>query len=201
MMKIKRFVAGSMAGCLFLTMAGCQTYGEGAGAGAAVGALAGGIIGHQSGNALEGALIGAAAGALVGVIAHDIKVRRQKTREETVETYKYTPSQGEVIQIESTDVVPLVVGPGATVTASLQYAIITGTAGTPVTETRQLRRESDNKILGDLSSKKFTREDGTWLTTQEIKLPDNLRPGDYAIVQRVQTPQSAVFGTATFTVR
>lgn len=199
MMKIKRFVAGSMAGCLFLTMAGCQTYGEGAGAGAAVGALAGGIIGHQSGNALEGALIGAAAGALVGVIAHDIKVRRQKTREETIETYKYTPSQGEVIQIESTDVVPLVAAPGSTITASLQYAIITGTAGTPVTETRQLR--FGEKILGDLSSKKFTREDGTWLTTQEIQLPSNLKPGEYSIIQRVETPQSSVFHTATFTVR
>jgi len=199
MIKIKRFVAASMAGCLVVTLAGCQTYGEGAGAGAAVGALAGGIIGHQSGNALEGALIGAAAGALVGVVAHDIKVRRQKSREETVETYKYTPGQDEVLQIESTDVTPLIVGPGATITASLQYAIITGTAGTPVTETRQLR--FGEKILGDLSSKKFTREDGTWLTTQEIQLPNNLKPGEYSIVQHVKTPQSSVYNTAMFTVR
>jgi len=182
-----------------LSMAGCQTYGEGAGAGAAVGALAGGIIGNQSGNAFEGALIGAAAGALVGVVAHDIKVQRAKSRAQTVETYKYEPSQGEVLQIEDTSVAPMVARPGATITASLQYAIIGGSAGTPVTETRRLLR--GEKVISDVSSKKFTREDGTWLTTQEIKLPDNLQPGQYSLIQKVDTPQSSVFGTATFTVQ
>lgn len=196
---VKRWTAAVMACCLFLTMAGCQTYGEGAGAGAAVGALAGGIIGHQSGNALAGAAIGAAAGALVGVIAHDIKVQRAKNRAQTVETYKYEPTQGEVLQLEDSTVTPQVVRPGSTITASLQYAIIGGSAGTPVTETRRLLR--GEKVLSDLSSKKFTREDGTWLTTQDIKLPDNLQPGQYSLIQKVDTPLSSVFGTATFTVQ
>lgn len=199
MTTMKRWTAGVMASCLFLTMAGCQTYGEGAGAGAAVGALAGGIIGNQSGNALEGALIGAAAGALVGVIAHDIKVQRAKNREQTVETYKYQPSQGEVLQIEEYFVTPNAVAPGATITASLQYALIGGSGGTPVTETRRLLR--GEKIISDVSSKKFTREDGTWLTTQDINLPDNLQPGQYTLIQKVDTPTQSISGNAEFTVQ
>ncbi len=199
MTTMKRWTAAVMACCLFMTMAGCQTYGEGAGAGAAVGALAGGIIGHQSGNALAGAAIGAAAGALVGVIAHDIKVQRAKTREQTVETYKYTPGSGEVLQIEDTTVSPAFTRPGATISTSLQYAIIGNSAGTPVTETRRLVR--GEKVIADLSSKKFTREDGTWLTTQDIKLPDSLQPGVYTLIQRVETPQSSVFSSANFTVQ
>lgn len=199
-MNIKnRWVAGALSTCLILTMAGCQTYGEGAGAGAAVGALAGGIIGNQSGNALAGAAIGAAAGALVGVVAHDIKVQRAKDRAQTVETYKYQPSQGEVLQIEDSTVTPQVARPGAMVTATLQYAIIGGSAGTPVTETRRL--VYGEKVISDVSSKKFTREDGTWLTTQDIKLPDSLKPGQYSLIQKVDTPQSSVFQTSNFTVQ
>lgn len=199
MITMNRWTSGVMAACLFLTMAGCQTYGEGAGAGAAVGALAGGIIGNQSGNALAGAAIGAAAGALVGVVAHDIKVQRAKDRAQTVETYKYQPGQGEVLQIEDTTVTPQVARAGATVSATLQYALITGTAGTPVTETRRLLR--GERVISDVSSKKITREDGTWLTTDNIKLPDSLQPGQYSLIQKVDTPQSSVFSTATFTVQ
>jgi hypothetical protein len=199
MINLKRWTAGAMASCLFLSMAGCQTYGEGAGAGAAVGALAGGIIGNQSGNALAGAAIGAAAGALVGVVAHDIKVQRAKDRAATVETYKYQPSQGEVISLEEYFVTPNAARAGTMITSSLQYALITGTAGTPVTETRRLLR--GGQVIADLSSKKFTREDGTWLTTQDVKLPDNLQPGRYTLVQKVETPTQFISGNADFTVQ
>ena len=199
MTTMKKWIAGSMACCLILGMAGCQTYGEGAGAGAALGAIAGGIIGHQSGHALEGAAIGAALGGVAGLIAHDIKVQRAKNRQQTVEQYHYEPSHGEVLEMEQYFVTPSVVAPGSTITASLQYAILGNSNGTPVTETRQLLQHE--RIIGNLSSKKFTRQDGTWLTTQEISLPNNLKPGEYSLVQRVETPQSSIFGTATFTVR
>lgn len=199
MSMMKRSIAVCMACCLVLAMAGCQTYGEGAGAGAAVGAIAGGIIGHQSGRALEGAAIGAALGGLVGLIAHDIKVQRAKSRQQTVETYKYEPSQGEVLSLEESSVTPQVTVAGGTITASLQYAIIGASDGTEVTETRRLLR--GEKVMADLSSKKFTRLDGTWLTTQEFVLPSNLKPGEYSLIQKVETSQSSIFGTATFTVQ
>ncbi len=199
MNSMKRWIAGSMACCLIFTMAGCQTYGEGAGAGAAVGALAGGIIGHQSGRALEGAVIGAALGGLVGLIAHDIKVQRAKSRQQTVETYNYQPSQGEVLSLEQYFVTPQVTHAGGKITASLQYALIGGTDGTPVTETRRLLK--GERVIADLSSRKFDRQDGTWLTTQEFTLPSNLDPGKYSLIQKVETAQSSIFGTATFTVQ
>lgn len=199
MMTMKRWIAGSMACCLILSMAGCQTHGQGAGLGAATGAVAGGIIGHQSGRALEGAAIGAALGGLAGLIAHDIKAQRAKNRQETVEEYKYEPTQGEVLQLEDSFVTPSVASPGSKITASLQYALIGSNDGTTVTETRRLLR--GEKVLSDLSSKKFTRQDGTWLTTQDITLPDNLKPGQYSLVQRVETAESSIFGTAEFTVR
>ena len=78
-----------------LALVGCETYGQGAGLGAALGAGAGAIIGHQSGHALEGAAIGALVGTAAGLIAHDIKARKQKSREQTVQEYNYQPSQGE----------------------------------------------------------------------------------------------------------
>lgn len=195
----KRWIAGAMASCLVVVMAGCQTYGEGAGAGAAVGAVAGGIIGHQSGRALEGAVIGAALGGLVGLIAHDIKVQRAKSRQQTVEQYKYTPSQGEVLSIEEYFVTPDVTRSGGRITSSLQYAILGATDGTEVTETRRLLR--GEQVVAELSSKKFTRQDGTWLTTQEFTLPNNLKPGEYKLDQRVETRESRISGVATFVVQ
>lgn len=188
-----------MACCLVVVMSGCQTYGEGAGAGAAVGAIAGGIIGHQSGRALEGAAIGAALGGLVGLIAHDIKVQRAKSRQQTVEQYNYTPSQGEVLSIEEYFVSPGVARPGERITASLQYALLGASEGTQVTETRRLLR--GEKVIAELSSKKFTRQDGTWLTTQDFTLPNNLKPGEYTLDQRVETSESRISGLAAFVVQ
>lgn len=196
---MKRWIAAGTACCLVLAMAGCQTYGEGVGLGAGVGAVAGGIIGNQSGRAVEGAIIGAALGGLVGLIAHDIKVQRAKSRQQTVEALNYQPSQGEVLSLEESSVSPEVTVAGGKITASLQYALIGATDGTPVTETRQLLR--GERIIGELSSKKFTREDGTWLTTQEFTLPGNLKPGEYSLIQRVETGQSKIFGTALFSVQ
>lgn len=198
---LKKNVAGGIACCLIFTMAGCQTYGEGAGAGATLGAIAGGVIGHQSGRALEGAAIGAAIGGLAGLIAHDIKVQRAKSRQQTMEQYQYEPApdRGELLKLEEYYVSPSVAAPGSRIAASLQYAILGPGNSTPVTETRRLMQ--GDKVIADLSSETFTRQDGTWLTTQDFSLPNNLRPGEYVLVQRVETPQSSVFGAARFTVR
>ena len=195
----KRWIAAATAFCLGLTLAGCQTYGESASLGAVLGGTAGAIIGHQSGHALEGAAIGAALGGLTGLIVHDVKVQQAKSREQTITDYQYTPGSGEVLSLEESVVTPQVIPAGGRITASLQYALISGAGGTPVTETRQLLR--GEKVVANLSSKKFTRQDGTWLTTQEFTLPNNLKPGEYALIQRVETAGASIFGTATFVVQ
>ncbi len=195
----KRWMTGMMACGLLLTMAGCQTYGEAGGLGAVLGGTAGAIIGHQSGNALEGAAIGAALGGITGLIVHDIKAQKAKERQATVDYYNYQPSQGEVLSLEESYVGPNVTRAGAMIEATLQYAII-GTGGnTQVKETRRLLR--GEKVVAELSSKTFNRSDGTWVTSQQFKLPSNLKPGQYSLIQKVETNKSTIFGTADFTVQ
>ena len=195
----KRWMAGLLACCLLISLVGCQTYGEGAGLGAAIGAGTGAIIGNQSGNAMSGALIGAALGGMAGLIAHDIKVQRAKDRQQTIEAYHYEPGQGEVLSLEESAVSPSVASADSMIEATLQYAIIGTGGGTRVKETRRLLR--GEKVIADLSSKTFTRQDGTWVTTQQFKLPSNLRPGNYSLVQKVETGKSTIFGTANFTIQ
>ncbi|MCF6286529.1 MAG: glycine zipper domain-containing protein [Candidatus Hydrogenedentes bacterium] len=199
MTSTKRWMTGLLACCLLLSLVGCQTYGEAGGLGAALGAGAGAIIGNQSGHAMAGALIGAALGGLTGIIAHDIKARKAKDRQQTVEAYNYQPSQGEVLRLEESVVSPNVTSAGSMIEATLQYAIIGTGGGTQVKETRRLLR--GERVIGELSSKSFTRQDGTWVTTQQFKLPSNLKPGRYSLIQKVETGKSSIFGTAEFTIQ
>ncbi len=185
---------------LSLTVAtsGCQTYGEAAGLGAGVGALAGGIIGNQSGHAIEGAVIGGLVGGVAGLIAHDIKARRMRTKAETEAAYNYVPAQGEMLTLERSEVLPATVRPGEMAEASIQYAILGGGAGLQVSEQRSLMQ--GDRMIADVSTHNFTREDGTWVSTQPIRLPSNLQPGQYTIVTTVRTARSAISSQATFTV-
>lgn len=194
----KRWMAGMLACCLVIGLVGCETTGKSAGLGAVIGGTAGAIIGHQSGHAAEGALIGAAAGGLTGWFVHDVRAERKSNREQTVQTYNYEPSQGEVLSLEESYVTPSVARPGTMMDGSLQYAIIGSGGNTQVKETRRLLR--GEKVISELSSKTFTRQDGTWITSQQFKLPSNLSPGRYSLIQKVETSTSTVFGTAEFTV-
>jgi len=193
-------VAGILVLALVVGSFGCQSYGRAGGLGAGIGAATGAIIGHQSGHAGEGAAIGAVVGGLTGLIAHDVKARRAKSREETMAEYNYEPQQGEKLMLENAQALPSVVQRGNFVEASIQYALLTGgTGAVQVTETRQLRR--GDQVVADISSQKFSRPDGTWVSTQQFKIPNNTEPGVYAIMQRVTTAQgSTIAGSDTFTV-
>lgn len=187
-----------MAGCVAITLTGCQTYGEAAGLGAGAGALAGGIIGHQSGRAIEGALIGAAVGTAAGLIAHDIKVRRQRSREETIAAYNYVPAQGEMLTLERSEVLPATVRPGEMAEASVQYALLGVGPGVQVSEQRSLMR--GDRLIADVSTYNFNREDGTWVSSQPFRVPTNLEPGQYTIVTTVRTARSAISSQSQFNV-
>jgi uncharacterized protein YcfJ len=175
-------------------MVGCQTYGEAGGLGAALGAGTGAIIGHQSGHAGEGALIGGVLGGLTGLVAHDIKAQKQRDRAQTAAQYKYQSTQGEMLTLENAQVLPSSVRPGNLVEASMQYALLGTGGGTKVTETRTLKR--GDEVIAEVSSKTFTRDDGTWVSTQQFKIPENVVPDMYTVVQVVQTAQSRISGSA-----
>lgn len=187
-----------LCGALSLSIAGCETYGQGAGLGAAIGAGAGAIIGHQSGHALEGAAIGAALGGLAGVVAHDIKVNRQRDAAETAQSYNYQPAQGEVLRFEGAEVLPASVRPGEMIQGRITYALLGTGAGVQVREARLLMRGSET--IAELSNQTFTRTDSTWASTQDFRLPSNLAPGVYTLETRVQTAQSSISGRAQFLV-
>lgn len=182
-----------------LTATGCETYSGSAAAGAATGAGAGAIIGHQSGHRGGGAAIGAVLGALTGLIVHDVQVQRQKTAQETVQDYRYESSMGETLQYEDAQIYPRSVKAGNMAEATIQYALLGTGGGTGVQETRALMRDGD--VLAELSSKNYTRSDGTWVSTLPFKVPENLPPGEYIMVQTVKTSKSQIRSSTPFEVR
>ena len=189
---------GAMLVAVAVVLAGCETTGQSAGAGAGLGAVAGAIIGNQSGNAAEGALIGAVVGGLGGLIVHDVKERRQRSREETVAQYPdYTPTQPtEFLRFESSTVLPTSARPGDRVESNIQYALLGTGAGLQVTETRTLH-PGDRQ----LSTRTITRDDGTWVSSQEFQLPPDQPRGTYTIRTTVATAGQSISGDAQFVVR
>lgn len=180
-------------------LVGCQTAGGSAGSGALIGASVGALIGSGSGNAAKGALIGAVVGTATGLIVHDVKSRRSRTAQETVEEYRYVPSMGERMTFESARVSPTPIRRGGQVEASAQYAILGTNGGVQVTETWILRRGQEE--ISKLSSYKQTRNDGTWVSTLPFRVPDNLAPGDYRIFYTAATSQTSISGSSTLVVR
>lgn len=184
---------------MVLCLSGCETYGEAAGLGAGAGALAGGIIGHQSGRAVEGAIIGGVVGGAAGLIAHDIKARRLRSRAETEAAYQhYTPAQGEMLTLERSEILPGTVRPGEMAEVSIQYALLGTGGGVDVSEQRTLMR--GDRIIADVSTHSFNRDDGTWVSSQPFRVPTNLEPGSYSVVTTVRTARSAISAQAGFNV-
>lgn len=184
--------------CCALAVAGCQSYGGAGLAGAALGAGAGAIIGHQSGHAGQGALIGAAVGGLTGLAVHDVVAKKKKDGTTTSEEYRYEPAQGEMLTFEEASVLPSSVQRGTMAEATIQYALLGTGSGIAVTETRVLKRGTE--VLAQLSSKTYTRNDGTWVSSQQFRVSERLQPGEYVVEQTVRTAQSVISGTAKFTV-
>lgn len=188
-------LCATLVGGLFT---GCETYGQGGALGAGLGAGAGAAIGSTRGKALEGALIGAVAGAAVGLVAHDIKARRAKSQEQTAQEYRYEPTQGEMLSWEQGQVQPASARPGEMVEASAQYALLGSGGGVQVTESRRLYQ--GDRMLSEVSTRNFTRTDGTWVSAQNIRLPGNLAPGQYSVRTEVTTSKSRISGIAPFFV-
>ncbi|MEX2015029.1 MAG: hypothetical protein WD873_00235, partial [Candidatus Hydrogenedentales bacterium] len=124
-----------------------------------------------------------------------------KTKEAaaTAAEYNWEPQQGVVLRLEDADVVPQVVQRGNVAEATIQYALLGTGAGTEVTETRVLRRGAE--VVGTLSQKSYTRNDGTWVSSQQFKIAPNLAPGTYTLVQTVQSATQAINANTEFIVQ
>lgn len=195
-----------------VTFTGCETTGESVGLGALIGAGAGAIIGADSGEAGTGAIIGAIVGAAGGAITHDVRETRaekRRTAAETYERYKYepidpvtttttTPTRSLSLVFEDATIVPPSMRRGGMVEGTMQYAVLGSGAGKEVTETRIVKLGQE--VVSQVSSKTFTRNDGTWVSRQEFRIPESWAPGEYTLEQVVQSADVWVSGTVKFYV-
>ena len=83
--------------------------------------------------------------------------------------------------------------------ASLQYALLGSDDGVSVTEARLISR--DDKVIAQVSSEIFQRNDGVWVSSQAFRIPNDWEPGTYAVEQSAETKNSRVFSVTRFTVR
>lgn len=208
------------AAALTAGLSGCETTGEATGLGALIGAGLGAAIGADSGEALTGAIIGGVLGAAGGAIGHDVRrtrAEKRATASETYTRYEYEPvetirtvettqtvettivSHNLSLVFEEGTIVPSAVRRGNMVEGSMQYAVMGAGAGRDVTETRIIKR--DGQVISQVSSKSFTRNDGTWVSRQEFRIPQSWDPGEYTLEQVVQSENTWVSGTVKFYVQ
>jgi hypothetical protein len=204
MTKIRKTFAWMMLPALVIATGGCETTGESAGLGAGIGAATGAIIGGIAGDskgALIGAAVGAGVGAAGGAIAHDVrqsKAQQVRPAAQTAEEYHYQPSAGQSLVFEDASVNPPVARRGQYIEARMQYALLGAAGGAPVTEHRVLLK--DNQVISTISAEEHTRNDGTWVSTQEFKVSESWAPGEYVLEQTVQGQRLTVSGRARFRV-
>jgi len=195
----KRTAATALILAASIAVSGCQTYGESGAGGAAGGATAGAIIGHQSGHQGEGAVIGAVLGGLTGLIIHSERTRKTRDSRTTARDYPQESREGEVLELEDAQIYPHAVKRGNMAEATIQYALLGTTGrGAEVLETRCLKK--GNEMLAELSSKHFTRSNGTWVSTLPFRVPDTLEPGKYVVIQTVKTSRSQISSSVAFNV-
>ena len=84
------------------------------------------------------------------------------------------------------------------VEGTMQYAVLGSGAGRDVTETRIIKMGSE--VISQVSSKTFTRNDGTWVSRQEFRIPESWAPGEYTLEQVVQSQDTWISGTVKFYV-
>lgn len=198
-------LALAIALLLVAGMTGCQTYGESAGLGGLIGAGAGALIGGTTGGedgALIGAAVGGALGATGGLIVHDVRRSRAeqvKPAQQTAEVYQYKPSYGQSLVFEEANVRPPVANRGQYVKASMQYALLGEPSGTRVTERRVVLQ--NDQVVSQISAEEHQRNDGTWVSEQEFRIPESWAPGEYVLEQVVSTSRLTVSGRVRLMVQ
>jgi uncharacterized protein YcfJ len=197
-MMTQKLGALALAALTVTGLSGCQTTGESAGLGALIGAGAGAIIGGAAGDgkgAAIGAAVGAAAGAATGAIVHDVRESRAErvvTPEQTAQTYNYQPSAGQSMVFEDASVQPAIARPGEFVELRMQYALLGAPSGATITERRIVLQ--NDRVVSQISAEEHIRNDGTWVSTQEFRVPNSWDPGEYIIEQTVSSSRLTVSG-------
>lgn len=171
----------------------------GAGIGAATGAVAGALLGSPGAKtemAVLGGIIGALAGGLIGNYAYD----KKKSKDDTAAKYKYKPSQGVMVKIESASVTPQNVNPGQKVELKMTYAVL----GTPAGKMLDVSETREIKYQGELFAKPkmyVSREDGTYSSTIPITVPSGAKKGKYTVIMTVKAQKASDSRQVSFNVK
>jgi len=168
----------------------------GAGTGGAVGGILGAVIGHGTGAVVAGALIGALVGGTIGHFTYD----HSRTREQTAQTYSYTPSRGSILTIENSEASPSTVLSGNVVDLKMTYAVLNPTPNvrTKITEIREITYKGD---LVGRPEVKVEHTDGTYTSTVPLRLPSSAAKGTYRVKAIVESQNARDMREITFAVR
>jgi hypothetical protein len=171
--------------------------------GAILGAGVGAIIGAATGNVARGAVIGAIAGAAAGAAGgfayakHQERVLRDRQAAEAM--YQYKPEQGERVVIEGLEVAPTTVTNGDEIALNTNFTVLTGNdepVDTVITQTISSEGKPVDKPFVDKNSHKS----GSYGVSYSTKIPAKAPEGKYALVTRVQTPNTMDEKTCEFLV-
>ncbi|MFP3869115.1 MAG: hypothetical protein ACLFUU_13355 [Desulfobacteraceae bacterium] len=208
----RKLLATSVAIIFIASFLGCATNGHydparsaGAGAlgGAATGAAIGSIIGAGTGSAATGAWVGAATGAVAGGIGGALyaahRNQKQQDYDAAAQSYNYTPSQGNVVDINTATVSPDSVRPGQQVNMQLTYTILTpGNAPVDLTISREIKK--DGLTMGQPHQTQVSNTNGTYSDQVGFMVPDQAAAGKYTIISRVNSNYGSDQEISYFTV-
>ncbi len=167
----------------------------GAGAGAVAGGLAGGIARGSKGAAV-GAVVGALAGGAIGAYLE----HRDRTAEETVELYDYTPSQGVRLEVSQVAAEPATVRPGESVTLRVTYAVMAPNLDQVVT-VRETRTILLSGVTVAQAPVDVARTSGTYTSEVPLALPAEAAAGTYEVQITVAADEVSNTLQTTFVVQ
>ena len=197
-----------------LSLAGCQTEsgyydpgrsaGAGALGGAATGAAVGSIIGAGTGSPATGAWVGAAAGGVLGgvggLLYAEHRNSEMRSRQAAAQSYNYTPSQGNVVAIDSAEARPSTVRPGQQVNLGMTYTILTP-SNTPVSVNLVREVRHQGQPVGQPYQTTVSNANGTFSDAVAYSLPSNAPRGSYTVTSRVVSSYGSAQRDAYFTVQ
>ena len=169
---------------------------KGATIGAGLGAITGVLLEGDTEGMIVGGLIGALVGGAIGHYAYD----QNRTREKTVRTYNYQPSQESMMMIENASVSPEVARPGDTMEIKITYAVL-NPSPEMATSLKEIREITHNGKLVGKPEVAVSRTSGTYTSSIPIRLPENSARCIYNVSAIVQSQNAKDERQLTFSVQ
>jgi hypothetical protein len=209
----RKFLASALACILVISLAGCVTESgyysperstaAGALGGAATGAAIGSIIGAATGSPATGAWVGAAAGGVLGGVGGYLYAQHRnseiRSRQTAMQSYNYSPAQGNLVRIDNVSASPTSVSPGQQVNLGMTYTILSpSNVPASVTLVREVRY--GGSLVGQPYQTTVSNYNGTFSDTVAYSLPSNASRGSYTVTERVVSSYGSDQRDVYFTV-